>query len=51
MFENEQKMAIDRQKAAAVLQSHQAKQNDMVSRASERQMAAQQKAAQQKGPF
>ena len=44
MLENEQKMAIDRQKAAMVVQSHAAKQNDMASRASERQMLNQQKA-------
>jgi hypothetical protein len=46
MLENQQKMEIDRQKAAMVAQSHQVKQQDVKSRADERQQAAQLKAQQ-----
>ena len=47
MAENTQKMAIERQKAQTNLQTHQARQTDMASRANERQMAA--RAKQQTG--
>ena len=47
MAENAQKMQIERQKAQTNLQTHQARQTDMASRANERQMAA--RAKQQPG--
>jgi hypothetical protein len=43
MLENQQKLDLDRQKAGMAMQMHQNKQQDMASRASERQMAAAQK--------
>jgi hypothetical protein len=43
MLENEQKRQLDLQKASMMAQSHQNKQQDMASRANERQMAAAQK--------
>ena len=49
MLENEQKMALDRQKAAMVAQSHQVKQADMANRANERQQLNQQRMQQPVG--
>jgi hypothetical protein len=43
MLENQQKLDLDRQKAGMAMQLHQNKQQDMASRANERQMAAAQK--------
>jgi hypothetical protein len=43
MLENEQKRQLDLQKASMAMQAHQNKQQDMASRANERQMAAAQK--------
>jgi hypothetical protein len=43
MLENQQKLDLDRQKAGMAMQQHQNKQQDMASRANERQMAAAQK--------
>jgi len=51
VLEKQQDMELTRQKAEMAMQAHVNKQDDMVSRASERQMLAQQKAAQRpQGP-
>ena len=44
MLENQQKMALDRQKGDLAIRAHQMKASDTAQRANERQMAARQKA-------